>query len=124
MTGSASVVPDTTFLGKLLAKRITLSCSTMRSRSIEYKEKILKALDEDRDAFPALVMNEIRLNVDHEFKLDEVLKAHQYVESHNSETFGRVVLNITSIASGVDFFEQQLDALLERNKYEYVNDRY
>lgn len=106
-------VNDANFLGKIMAKRITLLSSTLRSRSVEYKEKLLYQLFNDSDGFPAIVSGEIKVDVDKTFDLEDVLAAHRYVGA-NSNT-GKVVLLVSSNATALKAFENELTALEKRH---------
>jgi tumor protein p53-inducible protein 3 len=93
LMGGAGITDSAGFLGKFLAKRLTLLTSTLRSRSVEYKEELLRRLSTDKDAgFPALASGEMKVDVDRTFPLEEVLQAHEYV-AKNLNT-GKVVLLI------------------------------
>ncbi len=75
-------------LGIALAKRLKIIGTVLRSRSIQEKaEATAKFADE---VVPLFEKDLIRPNIDCVFKMDEVQKAHEYLESN--ESFGKVVL--------------------------------
>jgi NADPH2:quinone reductase len=75
-------------LGIALHKRLSIIGTVLRARSIAEKaEATAKFAD---DVIPLLESGVIRPNIDRIFKLDEIAKAHQYLESNDS--FGKVVL--------------------------------
>lgn len=113
LMGGAAVT-DPGFLGKLMAKRISLLTSTLRSRTVEYKEDLLKRLATDPDGFPAIASGAIRVEVDRTFPLDQVLQAHEYV-GRNLNT-GKVVLLVTTTETAVKTFEDELIELQKRNE--------
>jgi len=112
LMGGATVT-DPAFLGKLMGRRLSLLTSTLRSRTVEYKERLLYQLCNDPDGFPAVVSGEIKVDVDKTYDLEDVLAAHKYVGG-NSNT-GKVILLVTSTATALKAFESELTALEKRN---------
>lgn len=55
-------VEDANFLGKLMAKRISILPTTLRGRSVEYKNKIINAFSNDPDGLPAIASGEITVS--------------------------------------------------------------
>lgn len=112
LMGGAGIT-DPTFLGKLMAKRITILTSTLRSRSVEYKAELLRLLAEDPDGFPAIAAGHIAVDVDRTFLLEEILEAHAYVGANKNT--GKVVLLVANAASAIQTFEQELSEMKKRN---------
>ncbi|MFN3233595.1 MAG: NAD(P)H-quinone oxidoreductase [Alphaproteobacteria bacterium] len=82
---------DTSFsVAPLLLKRITLTGSTLRSRSPEEKRQILQALEER--VWPLLGDGTIKPVVDSTFDLEDVAEAHRRLESHVH--VGKIVLTM------------------------------
>jgi tumor protein p53-inducible protein 3 len=52
-------VEDSNFLGKLMAKRISILPTTLRGRSVDYKHKIISTFSDDPDGLPAIASGEI-----------------------------------------------------------------
>lgn len=114
LMGGATVA-DAEFLKKMMAKRITMVASTLRSRSIKYKADLITLLNEDPDALAAIASGDIRVEVDRTFQLDQVIQAHAYMA--RNENIGKIVLMIASSVSAIDFFAKELEALAQKNKY-------
>ena len=75
-------------LGVVLAKRLKIIGTVLRSRSLEEKaEATAKFAGE---VVPLLATGIIRPNLEGVYKVEDVQKAHQYLESN--ESFGKVVL--------------------------------
>ncbi len=72
----------------LLMKRLTLTASTLRSRSGEAKAEIATALQQH--IWPLIEQGKIRPVIDRSFRLEEAAEAHRLVES--SQHIGKVVL--------------------------------
>lgn len=113
MGGTA--VTDPTFLAKLMAKRITIAASTLRSRSIEYKAAIVEALQSDPDGIAAIQSGDIQVQVDRTFLLEEVVKAHSHMSANAN--IGKIVLMVASSVSAIDFFQKELEMLAKKNMY-------
>jgi len=110
---SGGAVNDSMFMNKLLAKRLTVTASTLRSRSVEYKQSLIAALSADPDGLPAIASGEIRVIVDRTYQMEEVLEAHEFMRKNNN--IGKIVLLVTSTASAIDFFQKELQSLGKRN---------
>jgi putative PIG3 family NAD(P)H quinone oxidoreductase len=89
---SGGAIQDSTFLSKLLMKRISLLPTTLRFRSIEFKENIVNLLQTDVDGFSAIQSGEIKVDVDKTFSFENVLEAHDYMR--NNKNIGKIVLLI------------------------------
>ena len=77
-------------LGMLLAKRLRIIGTVLRSRPIE--EKIQATLAFAREVCPLLGRGVLKPSIDREFSLDEIREAHRYLEANSS--FGKLVLHI------------------------------
>lgn len=80
-------------MGTALAKRLTIRGTVLRSRSIEEK-------DEAMEGFRTEIVPKISINgpfwpeIDRYFNIEEVAKAHEYLES--DKCVGKIVLNLAS----------------------------
>lgn len=77
--------------GLLMRKRVTLTGSTLRPRSVEYKAKIAKELKER--VWPLIENGMIKPVIDRVFDFQDASKAHEYMESGNH--IGKIVLKIS-----------------------------
>ena len=77
-------------LGVALSKRLTITGTTLRGRSIEEKADATRAFA--IDVVPHLANGSVRPNLDRVFDLHDVRAAHEYLESN--ESFGKVALKI------------------------------
>jgi tumor protein p53-inducible protein 3 len=78
------------FISAILRKRLTITGTTLRSRSLAYKE----ALNRDFASFalPRLVSGELKPVIDTVYPLSEVQEAHRYMEQNKNK--GKIVLRI------------------------------
>ena len=76
--------------GQLLHKRLTVTGSTLRPRSVEFKGAIAKSLK--ARIWPLLESGRIRAVVDRIFPLERVMQAHELMES--SDHIGKIVLQV------------------------------
>jgi len=72
----------------MMLKRLTLSGSTLRARSVEFKAAIAEQLKEH--VWPLIESGEIEPFIHATFTLDEAAEAHALMES--SEHIGKIVL--------------------------------
>jgi len=87
------------FLGPILAKRIKLQGTTLRSRTLDYKIQLSNEFA--HHSVHAFVDGSFRPVVDRVYPLAEAQQAHEYMES-NANT-GKIVLSVIPPASpGVD----------------------
>jgi putative PIG3 family NAD(P)H quinone oxidoreductase len=77
-------------LWPMMAKRLTLTGSTLRARSAEFKS--LLAQEIERNVWPAVEEGEFRPVIDSVFALEEAAEAHRRMES--SEHVGKIVLEV------------------------------
>ena len=75
-------------LGLALTKRLKIIGTVLRSRSTEEKAEATAKFIED--VLPLLKSGKVKPNIDKIFPMNEIRKAHEYVESN--ESFGKVVL--------------------------------
>jgi len=87
MGGAASAPVD---LGAVLRRRLTITGSTLRPRSVEEKGTIAAALR--REVWPLLESGRVRPVIDRTFPLREAAAAHRLMES--SEHIGKIVLTV------------------------------
>jgi putative PIG3 family NAD(P)H quinone oxidoreductase len=77
-------------LAKIMQKRVTLTGSTMRPRTIDDKAQIARELREN--VWPLLESRTVKVLVDRVFPLAEVAEAHRYLES--GAHIGKVILQV------------------------------
>jgi len=68
------------FLGAILRKRIQITGTTLRARSVEYKDALVK--DFSAKALPLLASKEFKTVTDQVCKLEDVVQAHTRMESN------------------------------------------
>jgi len=90
---SGGAVQSMTFLSKILANRISLLSSTLRSRSVEYKHRLISAMKCDEIALPAIASGEIKLEISRVYPLEDAQSAHEYMAAN--ENIGKIVLTIS-----------------------------
>jgi len=77
-------------LWKLLAKRLTLTGSTLRNRPIAFKAALARAIEES--VWPMIVQGRYRPVIDKVFRLDEAAEAHRRIDS--DEHIGKIILKV------------------------------
>lgn len=77
-------------LAKLLAKRITLRGSTLRNQSLAHKTALIHGLTQEFS--PAFASQKIAPVIDQVLPWKQVQKAHQYLESNQSQ--GKIILKV------------------------------
>ena len=77
-------------LGKALAKRARIIGTVLRARSTREKAEANAAFI--KEVVPLFENKKLKPNIDRVFKLEEIKKAHEYLESN--ESFGKVILEI------------------------------
>lgn len=110
---SGGAVNDPMFLNKLLSKRLTITATTLRNRSTEYKKELIDALSNDPDGLPAVLSGEIKVIVDRTYPMEDVLQALDVMRKNTN--IGKIVLLVTSTATAIDFFQTELKSLGKRN---------
>ncbi len=75
-------------LGTALSKRLKITGTVLRSRPTEEKAAATRKFTED--VLPLLANEKVKPNIDKTFPIEEIKKAHEYLESN--ESFGKVVL--------------------------------
>ena len=109
-----SVLHDTTLLSKLMSKRISLLPTTLRSRSVEYKEDLINSLENDSICgFEAVRRGDIQVIVDKIYPMEDVIEAHQFMSSN--QNIGKTLLSISSTSNVIESFEQEMKLMLQRN---------
>ena len=73
----------------IMLKRLIISGSTLRARSNKEKAEIAENLK--KNIWPLIENNNIKLHIDKKFDIDDVSKAHQYME--NNKNIGKLMLN-------------------------------
>lgn len=79
-----------TSLGALMPKRLRIHGTTLRARPLE--EKIAITQQFQKHVLPLIADGRIVPVVDREFPLDQVIQAHEYMESNAN--FGKIILTI------------------------------
>jgi putative PIG3 family NAD(P)H quinone oxidoreductase len=74
----------------VMGKRLEIRGTVLRSRSLEEKIQVIQSFA--AEIVPLLASGALRPNVDSTFKIAEISKAHERLESN--ETFGKVVIEI------------------------------
>jgi NADPH:quinone reductase len=82
-------------MGDILYRRLTITGSTLRPRSIEYKAHVAAALREK--VWPMLEAGQVRPVIYREFALQEAAAAHALMES--SAHIGKIVLEVPPAAA-------------------------
>jgi putative PIG3 family NAD(P)H quinone oxidoreductase len=77
-------------LSKIMQKRLIVTGSTMRPRSVADKGRIARELEER--VWPLLASGQVKVIVDRVFPLDQVADAHRYLES--GAHIGKVILKV------------------------------
>lgn len=75
-------------IGQIMAKRARLIGTVLRSRSTKEKAEATQKFAEE--VVPLIESGKVRPVIDRVFKIDEIQRAHEYLESN--ESFGKVVL--------------------------------
>ena len=75
-------------LGTALTKRLKIIGTVLRSRSTAEKAEATEKFI--ADVLPLLASGKVKPNIDKIFSMEEIAKAHEYIESN--ESFGKVVL--------------------------------
>lgn len=74
----------------VMSKRLQIRGTVLRARSLEEKIQVIQAFS--AEVVPLLAKGVLRPNIDSTFKMAEISKAHERLESN--QTFGKVVLQI------------------------------
>lgn len=77
-------------LGALLGKRIQLTATTLRTRSVEYKIRLTREFADF--AMPRFADGRLRPIIDRILSWEHVAEAHQYMEANNN--IGKIVLTV------------------------------
>lgn len=113
MLSGAVEEPGQNALGKLLAKRISLLPSTLRSRSDAYKAELGALLAADEDCgIGAIIPSNYQIHVDEILPLERFVDAHAKMASNSN--VGKLVLTVTANASAIEFFRAELDGVMKR----------
>jgi putative PIG3 family NAD(P)H quinone oxidoreductase len=84
-------------LMSVMLKRLTLTGSTLRPRSLEYKAQLASALK--THVWPLLEQNKVRVVVDSCYSLEQVAEAHLHMESNRH--IGKIILKLSEQADQV-----------------------
>jgi NADPH:quinone reductase-like Zn-dependent oxidoreductase len=77
-------------LGRLLAKRIQVTATTLRARSLDYKVRLTQ--DFADFALPRFQDGRLKPVIDQIFSWEQVVEAHQYMEANKN--IGKLVLSV------------------------------
>lgn len=85
-------IHDDMFLGRLMAKRISILPSTLRSRSVAYKRDLIESIE--RDILSNISNNQYKILIDSVYPLttEGVREAHTKMGSF--QNIGKIVLNV------------------------------
>lgn len=86
--GAMGGIEGTLHLGRMLGRRLSIQATTLRSRSVDYKAALSRALE--ADVLPGLADGSLKPILDRTFPLGEAAEAHRLMES--STHFGKLVL--------------------------------
>lgn len=81
---------DDASLGQVLAKRLQISGTTLRTRSLDYKQDLTREFASF--ALPRFVSGELKPVIDRIFPWEEVREAHRYMEENRN--IGKIVLRV------------------------------
>ena len=116
---SGYTISDPAFLQKVMAKRISLLTTTLRNRSTEFKEKLVKCLQggiemfgQDKvgdgdDLIGAVEKGEISVAVSATFPLDQVKDAHRMMAE--AKNIGKILLEVVGGSSAVQDLKRELE---------------
>lgn len=79
-------------LAQILLRRLTITGSTLRPRSLSYKASVAAALK--KNIWPLLESGQIRPVIDQVFPLEQAADAHRRMES--GEHVGKIILNVAT----------------------------
>ncbi len=85
-------VDDPTFLNKIMARRLSLLSSTLRTRTPDYKASLIDALTKDA-VFASISNGDIKVEVSGYFPLEQAAEAHQ--QMGNNQNIGKLVLVVS-----------------------------
>lgn len=77
-------------LNLLMRNRLTITGSTLRSREIEFKKKLRDSLH--KYVWPIIESGKFKSMVGNRFKIEEVSKAHELIDSHTH--IGKIILEM------------------------------
>ena len=78
-------------LAQMMSRRLTLTGSTLRPRTLADKELIAKALQQH--VWPLIASGRVKVVIDQIFPLEEVASAHRLMES--SQHIGKIILEVS-----------------------------
>ncbi len=79
-------------LSAILKKRLTIMGSTLRSRPLDYRVKLIK--DFELQCWQKFCNVDLKPVIDRVFEWEQVVEAHQYMESNQNK--GKIILRIAS----------------------------
>lgn len=77
-------------IAPILFKRLRIEGSTLRSRDVEYQKELRDKIVEE--ALPGIESGKMHVYVDKTFKWEDVVEAHKYMESNQSQ--GKIICTI------------------------------
>ena len=78
-------------LRKIMAKRLTLTGSTLRNRSVAFKAELARSLEEA--VWPVIAQARYKPLIDKIFALDDAAEAHRRIDG--GEHIGKIILTVT-----------------------------
>ena len=83
-------IPPGSDMGLILKKRLCIQGTNLRARDLDYKAKLTKEINDK--LMPLFKDGKIKPIIDQEFKLDDVAKAHETLDSN--KTMGKIILTM------------------------------
>jgi tumor protein p53-inducible protein 3 len=97
------------FMRKLLFKRVQLLTTTLRTRTEQYKEKLITALEQDsQSGFPAIIAGRMRVEIDSIFPMENVSQAHAHMA--NNKNIGKILMQVSATQGPPIKVEQKVDS--------------
>lgn len=77
-------------MGTLLRKRVSIISSTLRSRSLDYKQQLTREVNDK--VMPLFASGQIKIVIDSVIPLAEAERAHQHMKAN--QNIGKIVLSL------------------------------
>ena len=77
-------------IAQIMQRRLTLTGSTLRSRSVGFKTLLAKEIE--REVWPSVAEGKLKPVIDRVFPLDEAAEAHRRMEA--GEHVGKIILKV------------------------------
>ena len=90
LMGGINVIEDIGLMRTVLSKRVNLIGTTLRSRTLEYKGELVKAMSEF--AFPRFEAGDFKPIIDRTFPMAEAAAAHEFMTQNGN--VGKIMLKV------------------------------